>query len=131
MGRLKCYYAHTMISYDSTIEQKDIAMLEEMGFEVLNPNSDEIKKGFDQFLKFHDRSESMEYFKKVVESCDLVAFRALPDGTILSGVAAEVAHALKEKMPVIEIPCSLKKRMQEYPETKEYLTELGFYKITY
>ncbi len=128
MGKLTCYYAHTMISYGSTIEAQDIRTLEELGFKVLNPNSDSVTEGLEKFLKLHDRSETMEYFKQLVASCDLVAFRSLPDGTILSGVAAEVQHAVSINYPVIELPCSINKRSQEYPETKQYLTEVGFYK---
>ena len=127
MSKLKCYYAHTMISYGSTIEAQDVTVLKFLGFEVINPNSPEIKKGLNEYLQV--RSKTMDYFCDIIHDCDLVVFRALPDGTILSGIAAEVQYASDQNIPIIEIPCSLKKRMQEYPETKQYLTELGFYKV--
>jgi hypothetical protein len=128
MSKLKCYYAHTMVSYGSTIEAFDIAVLENLGFEVINPNSPEIKKGCEEFTLKHGKASVMEYFADIVSNCDLLAFRSLPSGEILSGISAEIQEAIRCDIPVIELPCSLDKRMQEYPETKQYLIELGFYK---
>lgn len=123
-----CYYAHTMTSYGSTIEQQDVELLQNLGFEVVNPNTPNIQAECDDFIKTNGREHVMDYFKSLVENCDLVAFRAIPNGDILSGVAAEVQHALDWNIPVIELPCSLQARMMDYPETKQYLTELGHYK---
>lgn len=128
MNELKCYYAHTMISYGSTIEAQDIEMLERLGFEVVNPSSPTIRSGCQEYIFQYGNSTVMNYFKEIIDNCDLVAFRSLPDGRILSGIAAEVDHAKTIGLPIIEIPSSLTKRMLDYPETKEFLTELGFYK---
>lgn len=128
MHKLKCYYAHTMISYDSTIEQYDIKMLENLNFEVINPFDWVIYNGCREYVKQHGNENVMDYFKDIIDKCDLVAFRALPDGQILSGIAAEVSHARSRQLPIIELPCSLTDRMLDYPKTKEFLTELGFYK---
>ena len=129
MGKLKCYYAHTMLSYNSTIEKQDVELLETLGFEVINPNQPKHQIGCKEYAAKHGWDKVMDYFKKVIEEeCDMVAFRSLPDGQILSGVAAEVQHAVSINYPVIELPCSINKRSQEYLETKQYLTEVGFYK---
>ena len=125
----KCYYAHTMISYGSTIEAVDIDILESLGFEVINPNTKKHIEGCKEYAAKFGPSNVMEYFKNVVDECDVVAFRSLPEGKILSGVAAEVAHAKVIGYPVIELPCSLETRYMEYPETKQYLIELGHYKV--
>lgn len=129
MNKPLCYYAHTMLSYDSTIEQQDIQLLERLGFKVVNPNSKKIKEGLKVFLDRNTKDKTMDYFKEIVSECDLVAFRALPNGDILSGISAELQMALECNIPIIELPCSLNKRMQEYPETKQYLNEIGFYKV--
>ena len=50
------------------------------------------------------------------------------DGRILSGVAKEVAHAKVIGIPVIEIPSSVEERSIIYPQTKEFLKQIGFYK---
>lgn len=128
MTKLKCYYAHTMISYNSQIESQDVQLLEYLGFEVVNPNSDIIKSNFEEYKRKYGNDSPMEYFKAVVDECDIVAFRALPHGKILSGIAVEVQHAIDHHIPVLELPVNLSKRMMSYPETKEYLINLGFYK---
>lgn len=129
MKKLKCYYAHTMTSYGSTIEAKDIETLESLGFEVENPNQYKHQSGCDAYARKHGWDKVMHYFADVVDECDLVAFRSLPNGDILSGVAFEIAHAIKKDIPVIELPCSISERSMEYPETRQYLIELGHYKV--
>jgi nucleoside 2-deoxyribosyltransferase len=126
MNKLKCYYAHGMFTYNSTIEEQDIKLLEFLGFEVVNPNNEKVQIECQEFAK--KTKNVMGYFEQIVQDCDLVAFRGLPDSKILSGVATEVNHALNLGIPVIELPCSLQARMMEYPPTKQYLTELGYYK---
>jgi hypothetical protein len=48
---------------------------------------------------------------------------------VISSQSAVVMEAQENDIPIIELPCNLTNRMQVYPETKKYLTELGFYKI--
>ena len=128
MKKLKCYYAHTMTSYGSTIEEQDLELLKKLGFEIINPNTDKISKGVDKYIDFHGANKVMGYFEKIVAECDVIAFRSIPGGRLLSGVSAEVQIALELHMPIIELPCSLQTRMMDYPETKQYLIELGHYK---
>jgi len=126
---IQCYYAHTMTSYNSTIEKQDIELLEQLGFEVINPNQEKYAIGCKNYADLHGWDKVMDYFCNIIrDDCDMVAFRSLPNGQILSGVAAEVAFALKIQIPVIELPCSLNTRFMAYPETKQYLIELGHYK---
>lgn len=126
--KLKCYYAHTMLSYGSFIEKEDIALLEKLGFEVENPNQEKHQIGCQEYAKEHGKETVMDYFATVIDSCDLVAFRGNPDGSILSGVGYEIAYTKKIELPVIELPCRLHSRSMSYPETKEYLAEVGYYK---
>jgi hypothetical protein len=130
MVKLRCYYAHTMTSYNSTIEKQDIELLESLGFEVINPNQKKYQEGCKKYSEIYDWDKVMVYFCNVIrEECDMVAFRSLPNGKILSGVAAEVKYARQINYPIIELPCSLEQRYMEYPETKQYLIELGHYKV--
>lgn len=126
---LKCYYAHTMVSYGSTIEEQDINLLKFLGFEVINPSDPKISKECDEYIESFGKDNVMKYFENIINDCDVIAFRSSPDGSILSGIAAEIKHSLKIGIPVIELPCNLENRMKTYPETKKYLTELGYYKI--
>lgn len=123
-----CYYAHPMITYNSIIEKSDIILLERLGFKVINPNCKEISEGLKEFLKHNSKEKVMEYFANIVQTCDAIAFRALPDGRILSGCAVELERAILINIPIIELPRLLESRFITYPETKEYLTEIGFYK---
>lgn len=128
--KLVCYYAHTMLSYNSVIEEKDIQTLQKLGFEVINPNQPSFQKGCKEYVLKQGSDKVMDYFREYIrENCDIVAFRSNPDGSILSGVSAELEEALILNLPIIELPCSLKNRMMDYPKTKSYLTEIGFYKI--
>lgn len=126
----RCYYAHTMLSYNSTIEAFDIQLLTSLGFEVINPNTDEFILGSKEYVRMFGKSRVMEYFKNIVTTCDIIAFRGLPNGKILSGISAELMAALQNEIPIIELPCSLEERMLIYPETRQFLTEIGFYKLT-
>lgn len=129
MKKLVCYYAHPMLTYGSTIEIKDIALLEELGFEILNPNQKKHQIGCKEYAQKHGPDKVMDYFGELIKNeCDLVAFRALPDGRLLSGVAYEVNYANDLNLPVIELPNSLKERSMDYPTTKAFLTQIGFYK---
>ena len=129
MKKLKCYYAHTMTSYDSTIEEQDIELLEKLNFEVVNPNTEETQSNVDEYIKKHGKDKVMDYFGLIIDDCDLVAFRSIPTGEILSGVAFELNHAYVTDKPIIELPCSIQKRIWDYPTTKKYLIELGHYKV--
>lgn len=128
MKKLKCYYAHTMISYGSTQEEMDVNLLESLGFEVINPNTPQIQIKLEQFIIYHGKRRVMDFFTDIVSDCDLLAFRALPNSEILSGVAVEIMYARDNNMPIIELPCSLDSRMLNYPETKQFLIEIGHYK---
>lgn len=130
MKKLVCYYAHTMTSYGSTIETSDIQLLESLGFDVLNPNTEEIQLGLKEYIEKNGTANVMEFFRDVIyEKCDMLAFRSIPNGQILSGVAKEITYAQDLGLPIIELPCSIAKRSMEYLETKQYLIELGHYKI--
>lgn len=130
MKKLVCYYAHTMTSYGSTIEASDIQLLESLGFDILNPSSEEIQLGLKEYIEKNGTANVMEFFRNVIyEKCDMLAFRSIPNGQILSGVAKEITYAQDLGLPIIELSCSIAKRSMEYPETKQYLIELGHYKI--
>jgi hypothetical protein len=123
------YYAHTMISYDSTVEAVDISLLERLGFEVMNPNRKQYQDGVKAYIDAFGKERAMQYFINLINTCDALAFRSLPNGTILSGVAKEIEEAQEMGIPIIELPCNLKNRMLDYPDTKEYLREIGHYKV--
>lgn len=108
---MKCYYAHPMSLYGTPQEARDIKTLEKLGFEVVNPS---------QFV-----NPGMRFCLAAVEKCGVLAFRATPDGSVTSGVGAEIENAAKCGLPVIELPSALARRTLTVEQTYEYLQETG------
>jgi hypothetical protein len=123
------YYAHTMLSYDSTIEAADVELLQRLGFQVINPGENHHQERLNTYIDAFGEQRQMGYFMRLIEECDALAFRALSDGTILSGIAKEIEKAQEMGIPVIELPCRIRQRSLDYPETKEFLYEIGFRKV--
>lgn len=120
----KIYYAHTMTTYYSQEETDAVELLKSMGYEVVNPSDKKIVEGFELFKKDNPSESSMDYFLGVVKTCDLLAFSAVEDDKLTSGVVKEVLYALGNKMPVLEIHTidSLNpKRFMSLEKTREYL----------
>jgi hypothetical protein len=113
-----------MAIYNTPAEARDIETLEKMGFEVINPNSETIDELFNVYRDTHP-DNYMEFFTDLAAAYDITAFRALPCGRIPSGVALEVAAALKAGKIVIELPCGMISRSMNHGETVEYLENIG------
>jgi hypothetical protein len=119
--KLKCYYAHPMSLYGTKQEERDIALLESLGFEVENPNTHAHQEGMWRYGGRPGDPRSMEYFRGIAMHCDVVAFRAMPDGSITAGVADEIRVA---KL-VFELPSGIKRRTLTIEQTSETLRECG------
>lgn len=145
---LTVYYAHCVAIYSTPQEDRDVALLEDLGFSVINPNSPiinakcrDIRERWARgewgspdsnippcLLGYKDDGEAiMELiFKPLAKSnVDLVAFRALPDGRIPAGVAQEIKWAQEVGTPILELPSRLQSRVISVDETREYLREIG------
>jgi len=107
------YYAHPVSIYNTPQEERDIQLLTDLGFEVLNPNTPEHSEGY--------KMGGMDYFESIISKCDLVAFRAFPDGSVPAGVAREIEWSDK----VIELPSCVYGRTMDVSETREFLSESG------
>jgi len=112
-----CYYAHCKSIYNTPQEKRDIATLERLGFIVLNPNSPEYEAGW--------KEQGMDYAQVLLDRCYCIAFRGLPDGNIPCGVYTEIEMAEEREMPCFELPSRIRLRELSYPETVEYLMEVG------
>lgn len=121
---MKIYYAHSMHLYGTKQEQRDIALLEKLGFEVLNP-SEQIHVDAVDKMKAEGKDDVMGYFIDLVQNSDAVAFRAHFDGRIPSGVGKEVLAAREAGLPIIELPNLLNSRFMEVGETRQLLELLG------
>ena len=86
---MKIYYAHCTMLFDTVQETKDLEILENLGFEIVNPNMPYHKKGYEQ--------RGMNYYiEDVLPECDGIAFRALPGGALSAGVSTEVEYFLND-----------------------------------
>lgn len=117
------YYAHSVSIYGTKQEKRDLETLRNLGFEIINPNSTIHSKYYEE-LKART-GNGMPYFDMLISSCDSLAFRAHPDGTIPAGVAKEIETACNSDLPVFELPSSIRRRTMSLEETREYLKELG------
>lgn len=119
------YYAHSMHLYGSKQEQRDIALLESMGFDVINPGTKEIGEQVKKYREKHGASKIMEFFNDVIDLCDGTAFRAHPDGKIGSGVWYELEYTKRTGKFIFELPSLISTRVLSQQDTVEYLKLMG------
>ena len=123
---MKCYYAHQISLYDTLQEERDIKILESLGFEVYNPNIDEVREAIKNAKETQPEGNYMEIvFKPLVEACDVLAFRANVDGKIGAGCYKEIEYAEKVGRLVIELPSSICERGLTVEQTRQRIKELG------
>ncbi len=115
---IKVYYAHGIYLYGTEQEQRDLALLYHLGLQVFNPNSVECDEGYKHY--------GMDYFRKPIDECDVLAFRSLPDGRIPGGMAYEIEWAKIGDKPIFELPSNILGRGLDKGETREYLKECGY-----
>lgn len=112
------YYAHPLSLYNTPQEDRDVATLQTLGFEVLNPNATVHEAGY--------KAQGMDYFKAIISRCQVLAFRAFADGSIPAGIVKEIAFARDLGLPVIELPSAMMRRALSVDATRETLCELGY-----
>ena len=114
---MKIYYARPISLYNTKQEERDLLDLSAMGFEVVNPNKEELQVRY--------ASEGMGVFTSAVKDCDALAFRSFQDGKISAGVKKEIDAALEFGKPVIELPTITSNRVLSVDDTREYLKYIG------
>ena len=120
---MRAYYAHCQSIYRTPQEYRDLNLLGQLGFDIVNPSEVQHSKRVEEMKS---RGENvMLYFEMLVESCDVLAFRALPDGRIPAGVAKEIEKAKSLGRAIIELPSGILSRTMSLNETCEYLAEAG------
>ena len=118
-----------MASYDTDQERSDIHTLNLLGYNVENPNSPKHKKIVnDMRSKGKDSSQIMNYFCQVVEGCDGLAFRGLPDGSLPAGVAKEIEVMKRVGEPIIELPEFGERKTLTVRATRQYIGRMKWSK---
>lgn len=113
----KLYYAHAICIYNTQQEVIDLEIISKIfnNYEIINPNSDYVKDNY---------KGDMNFFKDIVQECDLLVFRALPNGKIPSGIAKEISYADEKEIISIELPCYTG-RIMSVEDTRQFLKEIG------
>ena len=132
------YYAHCVALYNTPQEKRDIQLMDLLfpTSTLINPNSpsvearctairDEIARNHEEFLRDAGAEIMDRVFMNLAQTCDLLVFRALPDGTIPAGVYKEITWAEEANVPILELPSALKRRELTLPQTRQYLAEVG------
>jgi hypothetical protein len=104
-------------------ELRDIELIAELDSQVL-PFDAEVSDAVAR-AKANGDSVMDTVFQPLVEKCDILFFRGLPDGRITTGVAREIGFARELGLPVLELPSGVICRTMTVVETKEYLEEAG------
>ena len=125
---MKLYYAHPMAIYNTPQETRDVRTLQNLGFEVINPNEqkhrDEVER-IKKSLAADKKDAVMFYFSTVVLKCNCLAFRALPGGFVHAGVAYDIEVANRNGLEIIELPSFSCRKILTVEETVAYLQEVG------
>lgn len=100
---MKIYLAHPVTDYGTQRQANALADLRkfydeqwpQVKMEIENPDQPHHQEGY--------YKEGMDYFKRIVESCDRLAFMRFPDGSIGAGVGREIRWALTSCFAVYEL----------------------------
>ncbi len=116
----KIYYAHPISLYNTPQEERDLEFLKFLwpDAEVYNPNS---KLDSEKYKEY-----GMQWFYDRVGDCDLIVFRAFPDGKIGAGVWGEIMFGdVNCSIPIMEIPMLMESRQLSIDDTREYIKHSG------
>lgn len=86
--KTKIYFAHPVNTYGTILEDYFMEYFSKDHLEIINPNQPIHQEGYER--------EGMEYFRKLVQSCDKLYAIGFSDNSISAGVAKEM-NWMKEK----------------------------------
>lgn len=115
---MKVYYARPISLYGTHQDKRDIEIISKMGFELVNPNKEELQERY--------KKEGMDVFTQAVSDCDALFFRAFQDLKISAGVKKEIDKAIELGIPVLELPTIIERRILSVDGTREYLSYIGY-----
>ena len=114
---MKAYFARPIHLYKTKQDERDILLIKNLGFEIVNPDKEELQRRY--------KKEGMAVFTKAVKDCELLIFRAMPDGKISAGVFKELKQAQADDKPVLELPTILESKVLSVEDTRTYLRLIG------
>jgi hypothetical protein len=115
---MKAYYARPINLYNTEQDKRDIELIKKLGFELVNPNKEELQNRY--------KTEGMDVFLQAVSECGVVCFRSFPDMKISAGVKKEVDKGIELGLLIIELPTITDNRILSVDDTRAYLKYLGY-----
>lgn len=115
MEKKRVFYAHCMSLYGTPQEERDVCLLEELGYDVVNPSHRE------NLYNKHEMGAS----QILIGACHALAFRGLPGGAISAGVTEELVIADKMGLPIFELPTFSLRGSLTIDGTRQYLYDVG------
>lgn len=115
---MKAYYARPINLYNSEQDKRDIKLIQDLGFELVNPNKEELQERYKQ--------EGMDVFLQSVSECVVIFYRSFPDLKISAGVKKEIDKAIESGLYVLELPTITEQRILSVDNTRSYLKYLGY-----
>jgi hypothetical protein len=120
---MKAYYAHCESTYGTPQEDHDVDMMGRVGINVMNPNSPEYQEQIQMLKDYGRESEIPGFLLSLVDKCDSVIFRALPDGSISADVHQQILHAQDSNKTVLEMPTLEGRKVLTEQETRDYIEQ--------
>jgi len=114
---MKTYYARPINLYNTEQDKRDIKLIQDLGFELVNPNKEELQERYKQ--------EGMDVFLQAVSDCKVICFRSFPDLKISAGVKKEIDKGVELGLIIIELPTITENRVLSVEDTRNYLKYLG------
>ena len=113
------YYAHPITIYNTPQEERDIDTITKIfpSQTIYNPSKDtKSNEGYKQ--------NGMEYFLKIVDKCNILIFRGIPNNYIPAGVMSEINRAKQNNVLILELPSYFNRELS-VEDTRVYLKESG------
>lgn len=114
---MKAFYSRPITLFGTKQEKRDINIIQSLGYDVLDYKTDEILQDYN--------NRGMVVFEELVKKCDILFYRSFIDLKIGAGVLKEVNAAIKNNIPVFELPTITESRILNVQETKNYLFLMG------
>jgi hypothetical protein len=126
---LLCYYAYPITTHDFLIESNNIQLLENLGFEIMNPStSKEIREELQNRIHLDGKFYNAEFFEHALSKCSILAFRTLPDEMTKTNGAVEINEVFRYNLPIIELPQDIESCSLSNEEIITYLYQANFIK---
>lgn len=114
---MKAYFARPISLYNTKQDLRDLEILQKLGFDVVNPNKEELYKKYEK--------EGMSVFLECLKDCDIIVFRSFQDNKISAGVFKEIQEGASQGKIILELPTITSNRILSVDDTRLYLQYLG------